>query len=54
MMRAKSDYTVELLDHFYDEDSKTYIFVMPYYRKGNLTDYLDKKWDFSEILCFLF
>lgn len=54
MMRAKSDYTVELLDHFYDEDLRTYIFVMPYYSKGNLSNFLDRVWSKLDILCFMF
>jgi serine/threonine protein kinase len=57
MMRAKSDYTVELLDHFFDEELITYVFVMPYYSKGSLQDHVSensKRWDKLDILCFLY
>lgn len=54
-MRAKSDYTVELLDHFFDEETGTYVFVMPYYRKGNLSSLLSyTKWTKLDILSFLY
>lgn len=54
MMRAKSDYTVELLDHFYDENLCAYIFVMSYYSKGSLTNVLNKNWTKLDILCFMY
>ena len=36
MKRAKSDYSVELVDNFYDPEEESYVLVMPYYRKGSL------------------
>lgn len=53
MMKTKSDNTVPLIDHYFDEQDQSYVFVMPYYKKGNLTKYMDKKWSKTEILCFL-
>ena len=46
MKTAHSDFTMELIDHFYDEDYQngSYIFVMPFYKKGSLTEIIRNDW----------
>ena len=41
MMMAKSDNTVPLISHYYDEMEQSYVFVMPYYKKGNLSKLME-------------
>lgn len=41
MMAAKSDNAVSLINHYYDESEQSYIFVMPYYKKGSLVRLMD-------------
>ncbi len=54
MKKIKSDYTLDLLDHFYDEKLAAYILVLPFYRKGNLSTIMHRIWDPKDILLFLF
>jgi serine/threonine protein kinase len=47
MQMTKSDYTIDLIDYFYDEDYEggSYIFVMPYCRDGSLSKLMQRKWE---------
>ena len=47
MKTSHSEFTMKLIDHFYDDDlnNGSYIFVMPFYKKGNLSDLLPKQWE---------
>ena len=54
MKRAKSDYSVELLDNFYDPDTESYILVMPFYRKGSLAEQIKKIKTQTDIICLLY
>lgn len=35
MLKTKSEYVLELIDHFYDEELGSYILVTPYYKMGS-------------------
>ena len=54
MKRAKSDYSVSLIDNFYDPEEESYVLVMPFYRNGSLGDEIKNIKSPTQVLCFLY
>ena len=54
MLKAKSEYVLELFDHFYDDDLGSYIIITPYYRNGSFETLMSKDWEFEELLLFFY
>jgi hypothetical protein len=42
MKNAKSDYSLDLVDHFFEEENKVYILVMPYCKLGSIEAHMDQ------------
>jgi len=55
MAKLKSDYTIELIDHFYDSLQKEYIIVLPFCEKGSLDGLMkeDNHWKLESIYLLL-
>ena len=54
MIKCNSEYVLELVDHFYDEDLGAYILVTPLCKMGALDSLMKKEWDFDELLLLFF
>ncbi len=54
MVNAQSDHSLELYDHFLDEENSQYIFVMPFCKFGSLEKKLNDDWTLDSILLFLY
>lgn len=54
MLRTSSDYTLQLIDHFHDQNENMYIFIMPICKSGSLTSKMFEKWSLENILLFMY
>ena len=43
MKKAESEYVLELVDAFYDNDIGSYVLVTPYYKQGSFDNLMGKK-----------
>ena len=54
MLRAQSEYVLELFDSFYDTDIGSYVLVTPYYKLGSFETEMNSEWDFDALLLFFY
>lgn len=54
MKNAKSDYSLELYDHFFDRSNLQYILVMPFCKFGSLEKKINENWSLDSILLFMY
>ena len=54
MIKAQSEYVLELVDSFYDYDIGSYILVTPYYKMGSFDTLMNQEWEYEELLLFFY
>ncbi len=56
MIKANSDYVLELYDHFYDDNLSSYVIVTPYCKMGGFDKIMKmkKEWELDELLLFFY
>lgn len=54
MIKANSEYVLELVDHFYDYDLQSYVLVTPYYKMGSFEKLMSRNWEVDELLLFFY
>lgn len=54
MIKSNSEYVLELIDHFYDDNLSSYILVTPYYKMGSFETLMKKDWELDELFLFFY
>ena len=54
MVKAQSEYVIDLIDSFYDTDIGSYILITPYYKHGSFDNFINQNWSFDELLLFFY